>query len=95
MSCFAVSGADIRRDVNWSVVEPLQERSRIAHGGRMKMHWTWKLVPVMGVGLIVGCAADSVKRGMYEGIKVQRDLQASPRSVSATRTLRITRVTKG
>ena len=42
------------------------------------MHWTWKLVSVMGVGLIVGCAADSVKRGMYEGIKVQRDLQASP-----------------
>lgn len=42
------------------------------------MHWTWKLVCVIGVGLIVGCTADSVKRGLYEGIKVQRDLQTTP-----------------
>jgi hypothetical protein len=42
------------------------------------MRLALKLVSVTGVGLMVGCAADSVTHGLYEGIKVRRELQASP-----------------
>ncbi|MBJ6800549.1 hypothetical protein [Geomonas propionica] len=42
------------------------------------MGTTFKLVSVISALLIVGCAGSSVKRGLYEGIKVQRDLHATP-----------------
>lgn len=40
--------------------------------------WTWKFLLIVAAALIVGCTGNSVRHGLYEGIKVQRDLQTPP-----------------